>query len=680
MILHIFDSDTEGNFDVENNLVCITPTGRLFFTCTGAVNNSGILASMRTDGADFKINTTFTSTDQPSYGTLPLTSGTVLHDNGKIIFTMLFGGDYYGGTIVSFDTLTSTLTKIFSFPSILGVRDGNVTQPKIINGKLVGLGSNGLYSVALDGTGYQQLNALPLSGYPILNYETSTDRIFYSTSCGAFKNTQIVKIDATTNRDTTIRSFGNLPEGYNPDGVIRAPNGVLYGIARNGGSEGGGILFKMKADGSAFSVVKDFTGMNGQSPVGQLLYAFDGRLYGVCKRSGVSGSSDSMLIYGIDVTGSNYSVLHLFETKIDGNLIPELSESISGEIAGLIAPLDHFPPPPKIFKLNKNGTGFTILKTFSAADGLYPKHGLIFYNGYFYGANQSGGNYPVEGTIFRIKEDGSNFSVVKYFNSRSPDGSRPEGGLSVGSDNKLYGVTISGGSQYLGTAFALNPSDLSFQVIHNFGFSDGFIPKGKFTEASDGKLYITMQNGIFGMNRDGSNATLISSTNYNVQPNDGALSYLTEIPLPVIIELCAPIASTILKSDISGTNYQWQLDNGTGFVSIADNSNYVGGNTNSMQLNNIPSSWNGYQYRCLADGSASNNYTLKFVNSWTGTLNNSWENPANWSCGSMPDSNTDVIINSGTVVVNSNVSIRSLKVNTGVNFTVNAGFVLSITH
>ncbi|MEO6456582.1 MAG: choice-of-anchor tandem repeat GloVer-containing protein, partial [Ginsengibacter sp.] len=198
IILHAFDTNTEGYLDVQNSLVCITPTGRIFLTCLGGVNSNGILASMRTDGSDFKINKNFTSADEIIYGTNPLTSGTVLYDNGKIIFTMFLGGDNYSGTIVSFDTLTSTLTKIFSFPFILGGRSSNATHPQIINGNLVGLSSNGLYSVALNGTGYQQLNTLPLSGYPILNYEPSTNSIIYSTNGGVFKNSQVVKIDAVT--------------------------------------------------------------------------------------------------------------------------------------------------------------------------------------------------------------------------------------------------------------------------------------------------------------------------------------------------------------------------------------------------------------------------------------------------------------------------------------------------
>jgi hypothetical protein len=109
-------------------LVCITPTGRIFLTCSAAVNNSEILASMRTDDSDFKINKIFTlAADLMNYEVVPLTSGAVLHDNGKIIFTTFVGGPY-DRTILSFDTLTSTLTKIFSFPPTAGIRTLNAAQ------------------------------------------------------------------------------------------------------------------------------------------------------------------------------------------------------------------------------------------------------------------------------------------------------------------------------------------------------------------------------------------------------------------------------------------------------------------------------------------------------------------------------------------------------------------------
>jgi hypothetical protein len=60
-------------------------------------------------------------------------------------------------------------------------------------------------------------------------------------------------------------------------------------------------------------------------------------------------------------------------------------------------------------------------------------------------------------------------------------------------------------------------------------------------------------------------------------------------------------------------------------------------------------------------------------NIWTGNAGNNWENAANWSCGKVPGTDTDVFVNSGTVVINSAVVIRSLKVNPGAAVTVGSG-------
>jgi hypothetical protein len=66
-------------------------------------------------------------------------------------------------------------------------------------------------------------------------------------------------------------------------------------------------------------------------------------------------------------------------------------------------------------------------------------------------------------------------------------------------------------------------------------------------------------------------------------------------------------------------------------------------------------------------------------NIWTGTAGNNWENAANWSCGKVPGTDTDVVVNSGTVVINSAVVIRSLKVNPGAQVTVGSGS-LTVLH
>lgn len=69
------------------------------------------------------------------------------------------------------------------------------------------------------------------------------------------------------------------------------------------------------------------------------------------------------------------------------------------------------------------------------------------------------------------------------------------------------------------------------------------------------------------------------------------------------------------------------------------------------------------------------------VNAWTGAINNDWNNPGNWGCGSVPLSTTDVVINTGAVVVvSTNTTINSLTLQPGVSFTVTTGTILTILH
>ena len=138
--------------------------------------------------------------------------------------------------------------------------------------------------------------------------------------------------------------------------------------------------------------------------------------------------------------------------------------------------------------------------------------------------------------------------------------------------------------------------------------------------------------------------------------------------------------STILPSEKIGGSYKWQINTGSGFVDIVANDQYSEVNTQQLKFTNIPSSYYGFKYRCLVDDIPGNIYTLKVENNWTGTANNAWENPANWSCGLLPDEFTDVVITSGTVIVSANTTIRSLTVRNGASVTVSNGVNLTILH
>ena len=117
--------------------------------------------------------------------------------------------------------------------------------------------------------------------------------------------------------------------------------------------------------------------------------------------------------------------------------------------------------------------------------------------------------------------------------------------------------------------------------------------------------------------------------------------------------ICAQ-GSAILYTNLSGSNiYQWQVStNGSTFTNISDNGNYIGTNTPALNLNNIPSSWYRNIYRCLTNGTRGKlTFRIRFINTWSGASDYAWESAGNWSCGTLPDSNTDVVIKGGTIFI-----------------------------
>ncbi len=137
-----------------------------------------------------------------------------------------------------------------------------------------------------------------------------------------------------------------------------------------------------------------------------------------------------------------------------------------------------------------------------------------------------------------------------------------------------------------------------------------------------------------------------------------------------------------LISSITGSNYQWQLNIGNGFTSIIDTGNYIGTAGKSLTINAAPTNWYGYQYRCLVNGSSSDTTTLKFVSYWNGSIDSTWENPANWNCGLIPDANTDVVIRNSVHIfpsVKSNTSCHSITIAKGAAAILAGGINLILT-
>lgn len=144
-----------------------------------------------------------------------------------------------------------------------------------------------------------------------------------------------------------------------------------------------------------------------------------------------------------------------------------------------------------IFKLNPDGSGFKVLHTFYAGDGLFPDAGLIQgADRMLYGTAISGGAND-SGTVFRLATDGAGYATVYSFGASATDGKYPSATLVQGRDGALYGTTWRGGLQGYGTVFKLNPDGSGYAVLHSFGISvdDGQSPTDDLIQGTDNALY-----------------------------------------------------------------------------------------------------------------------------------------------------------------------------------------------
>jgi len=144
--------------------------------------------------------------------------------------------------------------------------------------------------------------------------------------------------------------------------------------------------------------------------------------------------------------------------------------------------------------------GFDIFTT--NLDGSAPRGRLILSGNNLIGTTYYGGSGG-NGTIFKVNKDGTDFSVLYTFTAgktnytgaliTNRDGISPPAGLAI-SGNTLYGVASFGGSFGDGTVFSLNTDGSDFTTLHHFLFiNDGGVPTS--ITLSGGGLYGTCAVG-----------------------------------------------------------------------------------------------------------------------------------------------------------------------------------------
>jgi uncharacterized repeat protein (TIGR03803 family) len=336
------------------------------------------------------------------------------------------------------------------------------------------------------------------------------------------------RLNSTAQTFSTLHGFNNGSDGSTPYGGLISEGDMLYGTARDGGSAGKGTVFRVSVDGTRFTSLYSFSNIVGGEPYaslvlsGDMLYgttSYGGDGYGTVFRVGTNGT-EFTTVYAFSYTGADGAYTHsglVLEGSTLYGTTPEQGIGLEGTV----------------FKVNTNGTGFSVLHSFTRrswsgasntnSDGAGPEAGLVLAGNTLYGTacyGGSGGN----GVVFKVNTDGTGFAVLHNFAAigmfTNSDGADPCAGLEL-SRNMLYGTTRSGGGAGFGTVFKVDTNGTAFTTLHSFSSgSDGAYPEAGLVLAGN-QLYGTTSFGggtgcdgtVFKVNNDGTGFATLHSFN-----------------------------------------------------------------------------------------------------------------------------------------------------------------------
>ena len=303
--------------------------------------------------------------------------------------------------------------------------------------------------------------------------------------------------------ETVLHSFAsNGTDGVYPyAGLFMDTEGNLYGTTYQGGANGYGTVIKLTPSGTE-TVLHSFSanGFDGVYHYGGLVMDKKHKLYGT---TDVGGEYGVGTVFKLTPSGPE-TVLHsfapsgtdgfsLFAGLIMGKKHNLYGTTYAGGKNGY----------GTVFKMTSSGAE-TVLYNFcprpGCADGEFPYAGLVTdRKGNLYGTTLYGGanNY---GTVFEVSATGTH-TVLYNFTGSSTDGYDPFAGLVVDKNGNLYGASAYASGNSYGVVFELSPgkkgAPWTFKSLHAFetGSGDGLAPFGTLILDTEGNLYGTTVDG-----------------------------------------------------------------------------------------------------------------------------------------------------------------------------------------
>lgn len=288
--------------------------------------------------------------------------------------------------------------------------------------------------------------------------------------------------------------FGTDPaaDGSCPVGAIAVDGGVIYGATQTGGGGGIGSVYRAAADGSSYSVLHHFLYVNNGQYPGSGLYLTNGWLYGAC----LFGGQDDRPPYSYQTAGG---VQYALQTDGDGYHVRYTFQKYSPNPVVI--------PAYDLAAVPTNGWGTMTYLGVSLDNGGYGSEMQANM-----GVNFSGFGGAPYGALYGVTEGATFFHYHSF--TGNEDGAYPSGGPLLDGDfgsYKLYGVTIGDGVNTAGTIYSYAIETQEFKILHTFvndvftgsQYTNGMGPVGKLVLIGDTLYGVTRRGGKVGPGNDG---------------------------------------------------------------------------------------------------------------------------------------------------------------------------------
>ncbi|MFY7651711.1 MAG: choice-of-anchor tandem repeat GloVer-containing protein, partial [Chitinophagaceae bacterium] len=371
----------------------------------------------------------------------------LFNQTNQQFYAVIMGGPSNGGALISYNNYFNTDKYIYGFnyyhegakPSGVPLVINNAASSqygKVFGNTLTGYLNNGLlFSAYTQQNNQQHKIVLPYTSN--FGYSSSTrfglimgsDGYLYGCMenggglvWGQSDGTVFRVNPADTTDKSIVKYFNNTnTNALQPIYLLEGTDGFLYGIARMGGNNNRGTIFKMNKDGSNYQNIYHTGGTNSLLSITSIIFdAVTQQLIG----TGTNTNYEEC-IFTISNSGNNLTTIKTFvpaNANMEGNDLQPTLTLVGDTLYGSMKRGGNS-SLGSIFKINKNGSGFSVIYLFTATTIGNPLGALqIDENGFVYGTCSGSYNSTSAGSgIFKIHSSGHSFSILKQFSNNATD-------------------------------------------------------------------------------------------------------------------------------------------------------------------------------------------------------------------------------------------------------------------